>query len=110
MCIRDRDITARIDRIGLFAALPDLQMPVVAGRVAGRANVADQLALLDILDCAGGDRPHVAVQGAVGIAVRHAAVIDDDVVAIAAAGPACHLHIATGGCVDGGTARRSQIS
>ena len=40
---------SRIDRIGLLAALPDLQMQVVAGRVAGRANVADQLALLDIL-------------------------------------------------------------
>ena len=33
--MRERDITARIDRIGLFAALPDLQMQVVAGRVAG---------------------------------------------------------------------------
>ena len=51
----------------------------------------------------------MAVQGAVGIAVRHAAVIDDDIVAIAAAGPACHLHIAAGGCVDGRTARGRQI-
>ena len=38
--MRERDITARIDRIGLFAALPDLQMQVVAGRVAGGTNVA----------------------------------------------------------------------
>ena len=31
----------------------------------------------------------------------HFAVIDDDIVAVAAAGPAGHLHIAAGGCVDG---------
>ncbi len=55
------------------------------------------------------DRPHVAVQGAVLVAIGHFAVVDDDIVAVAAAGPARHLHIAAGGCVDGRAARGGKV-
>ena len=73
------------------------------------AHITDDLTLLDILARRGGDRPHVAVQGAVLVAIGHFAVVDDDIVAVAAAGPARHLHITAGGCIDGRAARRGKI-
>ena len=51
----------------------------------------------------------MAVEGGVGVAVRHFAVVDDDVVAVAAAGPSGHLYIAAGGCVDGGAGGGSEV-
>ena len=76
-------------------------MQVIAGRIAGAAHITDQIALIHIFACTGSYRTHVPVQGGVGIAIGHFAVVDDNVVAVAAGGPACHLHIAAGGCVDG---------
>ncbi len=51
----------------------------------------------------------MAVEGGVGVAVGHFAVVDDDIVAVAAAGPAGHLHIAAGGCVDGRAAGGGKV-
>ena len=75
-------------------------MQVVASGIAGGAHITDQFTLLHILACTGSHRAHVRVQGGIGIAIGHFAVVDDNVVAIAAGRPACHLHIAAGGCVD----------
>ena len=36
-------------------------------------------------------------------------MVDDDIVAVAAAGPARHLHIAAGGCIDGRAARGGKV-
>lgn len=79
-----RNITAGIDRIGLGAALPHLEMEVVAGRVSGGAHIADEVALVDILARRRCHRAHMAVEGGVGVAVCHFAVIDDDIVAVEA--------------------------
>ena len=46
---RERDVAAGVDGVGLAAALPHLQMQVVAGGIAGAAHIADELALLDVL-------------------------------------------------------------
>ena len=55
-------------------------MEVGAGRVAGVADVADDVALVDVLALAGGEARLVGVQGR-----EAAAVVDDDDVAVAVA-------------------------
>ena len=63
--MRERDITARIDRIGLFAALPDLQMQVVAGGHPRASDLPDALPDTDRFTFPYKDPAHVRVQGGV---------------------------------------------
>ena len=100
LVVGNGDAAPGVHSVGLGTALPHLQMQVVSGGIAGGAHITDQFALLHILARTGSHRAHVRVQGGIGIAIGHFAVVDDNVVAIAAGRPASHLHIAAGGCVD----------
>src|SRR5699024_1452580 len=105
----DGDIAARVDPAGVGLALPHLEVEVVAGGVAGGTHIADNVPLFDVGALLCGDAAHMAVQGGIGLAVAHGAVVDDDVVAVAAGAPPGHRDVAAGGRVDGGAARGGKV-
>src|SRR5690606_25578337 len=76
-----------LERVDLGAVAADLEMQVRAGGIAGRADLADDLAGADLGPDAGLDAAEVRVEGAQAVGVHD---LDEVAVAAVAAGGADH--------------------
>ena len=92
------------DRVDRAAVDPDFIVQVAAGRTAGRAHLADQLAARHALAGGDDDRRQVAVTG-----FDAAAMIDLDEIAVAAAVEAGGRDDAVGGRIDRRSERTGKI-
>ena len=99
-----------VQRVGARTVHTQFQVQVVAGGVAGGANMADDIPLRNVL--AHTDRRgavHVGVQGSIGVALVIGAVVNHDIVAIAVV-PAGHGDNAACHSADVGAAGRGKVN
>ena len=61
--------------VGALPILPDLEVQVISGRIAGGTDIADDLALLHFLPNGHTDGGTVGIQGVIGIVVLHLDVV-----------------------------------